>query len=75
MPAKTIIEPFRIKTVEPLAFTTEHEREKIVGPRVAQGSLRRLADRGTKAINNDSLHMNSPVMTPYDPSSARAYRS
>ncbi len=27
---KTIIEPFRIKTVEPLGFTTEHEREKLL---------------------------------------------
>lgn len=27
---KTIIEPFRIKTVEPLGFTTEHERERLL---------------------------------------------
>ena len=29
-PWKTIIEPFRIKTVEPLSFTTEAEREKVL---------------------------------------------
>ncbi len=27
---KTIIEPFRIKSVEPIRFTTKEEREKIL---------------------------------------------
>ena len=30
MNMKTIIEPFRIKSIEPIKFTTEHEREEIL---------------------------------------------
>ena len=30
MPAKTIIEPFRIKSVEPIRWTTREQREQLL---------------------------------------------
>jgi len=37
MPVKTIIEPFRIKSVEPIRWTTRQEREEL--PRAAHYNL------------------------------------
>ena len=33
MPTKTIIEPFRIKSVEPIRWTTREQREDFYAPR------------------------------------------
>ena len=53
MPVKTIIEPFRIKSVEPIRWTTREQREELARSRALQpvsASRRRCADRSAHRL-------------------------
>jgi len=57
MPTKTIIEPFRIKSVEPIHWTTRAQRESLL--RAAHYNLFLLPDSGTGAM---STHQWAAIM-------------